>query len=67
MGTYGILLVSALCLVVIASTENFGVPVGAHFAPFVGRDLRDTFVKYNLLSLKERPETLGSPNKRRLK
>ena len=67
VGTYGILLVSALCLVVIASTENFGVPVGAPFAPFVGRDLRDTFVKYNLLSLKERPETLGSPNKRRLK
>ena len=67
VGTYGIVLVSALCLVFLVTTENFGVPLGAPFAPFVRRDLRDTFVKYNLLSLKQRPAALASPNKRRMK
>ena len=67
VGTYGIVLLTALTLVYLVSTENFGVPLGAPFAPFIRRDLRDTFVKYNLLSLKERPTSLSSPNKRRLK
>lgn len=67
VGTYGIILVSALCLVYLVTTENFGVPLGAPFAPFLRRDLRDTFLKYNLLSLKQRPSALASPNKRRQK
>ena len=67
VGTYGIVLLTALTLVYLVSTENFGVPLGAPFAPFIRRDLRDTFVKYNLLSLKERPASLSSPNKRRQK
>ena len=62
-----IVLLTALTLVYLVSTENFGVPLGAPFAPFIRRDLRDTFVKYNLLSLKERPTSLSSPNKRRQK
>lgn len=67
VGTYGIILVSALCLIYLVTTENFGVPLGAPFAPFLRRDLRDTFLKYNLLSLKQRPSALASPNKRRQK
>ena len=67
VGTYGILLVSALILVCLATTENYGVPLLAPFSPFAGQDMKDALLKYNLLSLKERPKSLNSPNKRRMK
>lgn len=66
-GPYGILLASAFLMVALVTTENYGVPLTAPFSPLIGRDLRDTFLKYNLHSLKMRPATLQSPNKRRLK
>ncbi len=65
VGTYGIVLLSALVLVYLVTTENFGVPLAAPFAPLVARDLKDCFLKYNLRSLKMRPASLASPNKRR--
>ena len=67
VGTYGILLLSAVVLVYLVSTENYGVPLAAPFAPLMRRDLKDALVKFDLLSLKHRPSALGSPNKRRLK
>ncbi len=67
VGTYGIILLSALVLVYLVSTENYGVPLAAPFAPFIRRDLKDSLIKYNLASLKTRPAALGSPNKRRQK
>ena len=65
VGTYGIILLSAFVLIYLVSTENYGVPLAAPFAPFIRRDLRDALMKYNLISLKERSQTIGSPNKRR--
>ena len=67
VGTFGIILLTAFLLIYLVSTENFGVPLAAPFAPFRKKDMRDALVKYNLSSLKMRPETLHSPNKRRLK
>ncbi len=67
VGTYGIILLTAFILLYLVTTENYGVPLAAPFSPVVGRDLRDSFVKYNLASLQTRPKTLGSKNKRRLK
>ena len=67
VGTYGIILLSAFVLIYLVSTENYGVPLAAPFAPFIRRDLRDALMKYNLISLKERSQTIGSPNKRRQK
>ena len=67
VGTYGIILATAFVLLYLVTTENFGAPLLAPFAPLVGRDLRDSVVKYNLGSLELRPATLGSKNKRRLK
>ena len=67
VGTFGIILLTAFILIYLVSTENFGVPLAAPFAPFYGRDMRDALVKYNLHSLKTRPAALKSPNKRRLK
>lgn len=67
VGTYGIILLTAFVILYLVTTENYGAPLVAPFAPLVKRDLRDTFVKYNIGSLKTRPRTLGSKNKRRLK
>ncbi len=67
VGTYGIILATAFILFYLVTTENFGAPLLAPFSPMVGRDLRDSIVKYDLGSLKLRPRTLGSKNKRRLK
>ncbi len=67
VGTYGIILATAFIILYLVTTENFGAPLLAPFSPMIGRDLRDSIVKYNLGSLKLRPRTLGSKNKRRLK
>lgn len=67
VGTYGILLLSGFVLIYLVSTENYGVPLAAPFAPLTRRDLRDALLKYNLASLKTRPAALGSPNRRRQK
>ena len=67
VGTYGIVLLSAFLLVYLVTTESYGVPLLAPFAPLVRRDLKDSLAKFNLLSLKNRPLSLGSKNKRRQK
>ena len=67
VGTYGVILLTAFILIYLVSTENFGVPLAAPFAPFIRHDMRDAIAKYNLHSLKTRPGALRSPNKRRLK
>ncbi len=67
VGTYGIVLLTAFLLFYLAATENYGVPVFAPFSPMIGRDLRDSLVKYSLSSLSRRPVALNSRNKRRMK
>ncbi len=67
VGTYGIILASAFVLLYLVTTENYGAPLVAPFSPMIGRDLRDSVVKYDLGSLELRPETLGSKNRRRMK
>ena len=67
IGTYGILLLTALSLMRLLSAESFGVPVAAPFAPFVRQDLKDALLKSDLYALGMRPRCIGSPNKRRMK
>ncbi len=67
IGPYGIILATAFVLVYLVTTVNFGVPLVAPFAPLSGRELKDSLVKFNLRSLKIRPQVLKSPNKRRMK
>ena len=67
VGTYGIILASAFILLYIVTTDNFGTPVLAPFSPLLGKDLRDSLIKFNLGSLTTRPRTIGSKNKTRLK
>ncbi len=66
VGTYGVILATAFVVLHLVTTENFGAPLVAPFSPMIGRDLRDSLVKFNLRSLPLRPKTLKSPNKRRL-
>ncbi len=65
VGTYGIILLTAFVLLYLCATESFGRPLLQPVAPFVGRDLRDSFVKYNLASMPDRPRSIGSKNRRR--
>lgn len=67
VGTYGIILLTGFILFYLAVTDNYGVPVLAPFSPLIRRDLRDSLIKYDLLSLDKRPQSLHSKNKRRLK
>ena len=67
IGPFGIVLLGAFVLYYLISSDSFGAPILAPFSPLTPHDLRDTVVKYDMLSLKERPKTLGSKNKTRIK
>ena len=67
VGTYGIILATGFIIFYLVTTDTFGSPLVAPFSPMVGKDLRDSLVKYNLGSLDTRPVSLNSKNKRRLR
>lgn len=67
IGPFGIVLSAAFVLYYLISSDSFGAPILAPFSPLKIHDLRDTVVKYDMLSLKERPNTIGSKNKTRVK
>lgn len=67
IGPYGILLFTAFLLYYLFSTESYGAPLLAPFAPLVGNDLKDSLVKYNMRGLYNRPVLIRGENKVRLK
>ena len=67
IGPFGIVLLIAFLLYYLISADAFGAPLLAPFSPLLPADLRDSFVKYNLLTLKNRPLFLKSKNKTRLR
>ena len=67
VGPFGIVVLGAFVLYYLLSSDSFGTPILAPFSPLKSHDLRDTVVKYDMLSLKERPEILNSKNKTRIK
>jgi len=67
LGPLGIVLLSAFLIVYLLTSDAFGAPLLAPFSPLVPRDLRDTIVKYDMLSLRYRPKTLRSDNVTRLR
>lgn len=67
IGPFGIVLFIAFVLYYLISADTFGTPLLAPFSPLLPADLRDSFVKYNLLSLAKRPQFLKSKNKTRLR
>ena len=67
IGPFGIVLLVAFLIYYLISADAFGMPLLAPFSPLVPHDLKDSLVKYNMQSLKERPNLFRSPNKTRLK
>ena len=67
IGPFGIVLLIAFLLYYLISADAFGTPLLTPFSPLLPADLRDSFVKYNLLNLSNRPLFLKSKNKTRLR
>ena len=67
IGPFGIVLFIAFLLYYLLSSDAFGAPMLAPFSPLIKGDLRDSFVKYDMLSLKKRPRFLRLSNKTRLR
>lgn len=67
LGSFGILLFTAALLYYLFSTESYGVPLLSPFTPIAAHDIKDSFVKYNLRQLNERPSLLRGKNKVRAK
>ena len=66
VGPFGIVLLLAFVLYYLLSTDSYGSPLLAPFSPLTAHDLRDTLVKYDMLSLATRPLIFGSRNRTRL-
>ncbi len=66
VGPFGIVLCFLFVVYYLLSADAFGAPPLAPFSPLIARDLRDTVVKYDMLSLSKRPRVLRSKNKTRL-
>ena len=67
VGPFGIVLFFAFLLYYLLSSDAFGTPMLAPFSPLVPRDLRDSVVKYDILSLEKRPKFFRSKNATRLR
>lgn len=67
VGTYSIVVLSALILTFFISSDNYGTPLLAPFSPIVTNDMRDSLLKSDMLSMPIRPRAIGSKNKVRLK
>ena len=66
-GPFGIVLTAAFLLYYLISSDTFGAPALAPFSPLMPHDLRDSIVKYDMISLDTRPNVLHSKNKTRLR
>lgn len=67
IGTYGILLLTALILYYLLSSDGYGTPLLAPFSPLIRRDLKDSLLKTDIYSLRSRPAVFRGKNKTRLK
>ena len=67
VGPFGLTLCVAFVLYYMLTADSFGMPLLAPFSPLVRSDLKDSLVKYGLLSLRERPQMYGSKNRTRIR
>lgn len=66
IGTYGVILMTALVLYYLVTSDAYGVPMLAPFSPLVRRDLKDSLMKTSMYSLDKRPKTFKTKNETRL-
>ncbi len=67
IGPFGIVLFASFILYYLITADSFGTPILAPFSPLIIHDLRDSAVKYDILSLRERPDVLRTKNRTRIK
>ncbi len=67
IGPFGVVLLLALIACYLLSSDAFGAPLLAPFSPLIPHDLKDSVVKYDLLSLSTRPRIFQSKNVTRLR
>jgi spore germination protein KA len=66
LGPFGLTLAVAFVLFYMLTTDNFGMPLLAPFAPLTKQDLKDSLLKFGLDNLRRRPYIYGSKNRTRI-
>lgn len=66
IGTYGVLLMTALVLYYMTTADAYGAPMLAPFSPLVRRDLKDSLLKTSMYGLRKRPKVFRTKNETRL-
>ncbi|QLG36996.1 spore germination protein [Paenibacillus sp. E222] len=64
-GFYGILMVLLITVTHLCSLRSFGVSYMSPFAPYIGKDLKDTIFRVPWTRMKTRPISTGTPNETR--
>ncbi|WP_440116190.1 spore germination protein [Paenibacillus sp. QZ-Y1] len=64
-GFYGILMVLLITVTHLCSLRSFGVSYMSPFAPYIGKDLKDTIFRVPWTRMKTRPLSTGTPNETR--
>lgn len=67
LGFFGITMGVLVLTIYACSIDSYGVPYFAPFAPRVETDLKDIFSKATLSQMQERPESIKTKNKIRMK
>ena len=67
VGPFGVVIITAFLICYVVTEQSYGVPLLAPFAPLVKNDLYDSMVKANMYSLKNRPQSIKTQDKVRLK
>ncbi|MFS0728067.1 spore germination protein [Paenibacillus sp. 1P07SE] len=65
LGILGIIVSTYLVYLYLVHLRSFGVPYFQPLAPFIWKDIKDTFVRVPIFLMKERPSSYGSPDRRR--
>ena len=66
-GGYGLILAMAGTLIYLVSFENYSTPLFAPFSPLIASDLKDGIYKGFLIEQRQRPLSIKSANKIRMK
>ncbi len=67
VGPFGVVVLTVFLICYLVTEQSYGVPLLAPFAPLVKGDLYDSMVKANMYSLKNRPRTINTGDRVRLK
>lgn len=67
LGLYGIIVMIVMLVAYLGSMESYGTPYLAPYSPIITSDFKDSLFKENLKNIDERPYSIPTKNRRRLK